>query len=404
MPESAVNHVSWNSVQPRHGNGHHCTIAFDTWPLLSRFRNTGIYVYSRNLLTHFREMAARDSVEIRPITSTSTDNDANQLSATDRFRPYRSNWLRIGRAWRYGGACISAFNSKANLLFCPSGTTLPVSALLPVVATIHDVTPVVFPAFPKKLARGLRFAFSNTTRFSRAIITDSNCSKQDLMKVFGLPESRVHVIYLGCDKAVFNCSAPDEQHRLSLLKKFDLQRPFILHHGTIQPRKNLTRLIEAYRLALTRNRNLDCDLVLIGDTGWQFEETIRAANAPIARGRVVLTGPLGDPDLAVLLKSAALVVIPSLYEGFCLPLLESMACGTPTICSNASCLPEISGGELRYFDPLSIDDMAVCLDEALESDALRSELSARGQKRASSFSWQRCAEETLALLKDAAKN
>ena len=392
------------STPASNGNGRHCTIAFDTWPLLSRFRNSGIYVYSRNLLSCFREIASEDPVEVRPLTSIAVDNDANQFTATDWFRPYETNLLRIGRVWRYGGACISAFSSKANVLFCPSGTTLPVSALVPVVATIHDVTPVVFPAFPKRLARGLRFAFANTARFSQAIITDSNCSKQDLMRVFGLPESRVHVIYLGYDEEIFNFRPPDAEKRQALLDRFGLQKAFLLHHGTIQPRKNLTRLIEAYRLALTRNRNLDCDLVLVGDTGWQFEETLAAAKTGNAKGRVVLTGPLSDPELSLLLKSATLVVIPSLYEGFCLPLLESMACGTPTVCANASCLPEISGQALRYFDPLSIDDMANCIDEVLESADLRDELSASGKKRASSFSWRRCAEQTLAVLKTTARN
>jgi glycosyltransferase involved in cell wall biosynthesis len=391
-------------VTSSNGNSHPFTIAFDTWPLLSKFRKTGIYVYSRNLLSHFRSMAANDQIEVRPMTSSAIENDANEFAETGRFRPYQTNLLRVGRAWRYGGACVSAFRSKADLLFCPSGTTFPVSALVPVVSTIHDVTPVVFPAFPKKLARGLRFAFSNTTRFSRAIITDSDCSKRDLMRVFGLPEASVHVIYLGCDDAIFNSEPANTRQQDALLKKFALNKPFILHHGTIQPRKNLTRLIEAYRLALSRNRTSDFDLVLVGETGWQFEETLTAANLGGARGRVVLTGPLSDPELAALLKAATTVVIPSLYEGFCLPLLESMACGTPTICSSASCLPEISGGVLRYFDPLSLDDMATRIDEVFESAALRDELSVRGKERASSFSWRRCAEETLAVLKSAARN
>src|SRR5262249_61329210 len=122
---------------------------------------------------------------------------------------YDTNLLRIEPRWKYCVACVSAMISQARLLFCPSGTTLPIGPLMPVVATIHDVTPVVFPAFPKRLARGLRFALANTARLSRCIITDSLCSKQDLINVFRLPESNVHVVYLGCDGTVFNDAPPD---------------------------------------------------------------------------------------------------------------------------------------------------------------------------------------------------
>lgn len=380
------------------------TIAFDTWPLMSRFRNTGIYVYARNLLTYFQKTSNHESVEIRPLISSKVSNDANAFGATAGFRPHETNLLRIGRAWRYGGACVSALRSKADLLFCPSGTTLLVPRLVPVVATIHDVTPVVLPAFPKRLARGLKFAFANSARFSRAIITDSVCSKQDLVNVFGLPDSKVHVVYLGCDTAIFNDKAPAPDLQNGLMRRLGLNKPFVLHHGTIQPRKNLKRLIEAYRLVLSRNRNLDFDLVLVGELGWQYEEIVIAANSTNGRGRVLLVGTINDPDLAVLIKTASSVVIPSLYEGFCLPLIEAMACGTPTISSTSSCLPEISGGVLRYFDPLSVEELATCLDEVLESGALRQSLVVRGKEHAANFTWPRCAEETLAILKSASDN
>ncbi len=100
----------------------------------------------------------------------------------------------------------------------------------------------------------------------------------------------------------------------------------------------------------------------------------------------------------MLLRGAALEVIPSLYEGFCLPMVEAMACGIPTIAANSSCLPEISGGVLRYFDPYSIDEHAVCMQDALQSQDLRAELSSRGKERAQKFSWDLCAEETLDVV------
>jgi glycosyltransferase involved in cell wall biosynthesis len=114
-----------------------------------------------------------------------------------------------------------------------------------------------------------------------------------------------------------------------------------------------------------------------------------------------VTGQLPDEDLALLVKNATLAVIPSLYEGFCLPMVEAMACGLPTIASNSSCLPEISGGVLEYFDPLSVEAMAHVIQRVLEEPDLRSRLRARGLGRASEFSWERCARQTFDVFLEA---
>lgn len=377
-------------------------IAFDTWPLGSRFRNMGIYVYARTLLSCFREMAAQHSVEVKPFISEKVANDAGALTAAEGFVPQRSRLLTLDRAWRFGGASLTAFFSKADLLFCPSGNTLPLKPLLPAVSTIHDVTPVVCPSYPGRIARMLRFSFGNSARLSRAVITDSECSKADLIRVYGLPESKVHVVYLGYDTRLFNQHPVDRNQLGALLNRIGITRPYILHHGTIQPRKNLRRLAAAYKRVLSRNLNLDVDLVLVGQFGWQYEDVLDEVRSVRGREAILVPGPLSDPELAMLLKGAHLVVIPSLYEGFCLPMVESMACGAATICSNASCLPEISGGVLKYFDPCSVEEMADCIEQVLESDELRQELCRRGQARASQFGWERCALETLGILKAAA--
>ena len=381
-------------------NGQHLTIAFDTWPLIARHRNTGIHVYAKNLLLRFREIASPESVEIRPLISAAVSSVANDFEENEGFRPHQTSLLRIGRIWRYGGACLSALASKADLLFCPSPTTVPVAGLVPVVATIHDIIPVLFPTVPK--ARGLRFEFANSARFARAVITDSFYSKQDLVERFNLPPSKVHVIYLACDQSVFNDAPAHPMLQAELQKSLGITRSYILHHGRVEERKNLKRLVEAYQLALTRNPNLEFDLVLVGELGWKHGEIVAAAQTVQAPGRVIFAGPLPDKDLAMLLKGATLVVIPSLYEGFCLPLLEAMACGAPTICSQSSCIPEISGEALCYFDPYSIEEMATSIEQALDNANLRGELARKGKQRALSFNWNRCAEETLGILKEAA--
>jgi len=386
-------------MSPRRKNP---TIAFDTWVLGSQARNHGVYVYALQLLNHFREFGSQYSVQVRPYVSAGSDNVANSLAPVPGFAPRQTGLLKHSRLWRFGGACTLAAMEPVAMVFNPHCTTLHLGGLAPTVTTIHDVIPVLMP-WESRVVKTLRFLLWSAARTSRAIITVSQHSKADLMQVYGLPESRIFVVYNGCDHEVFNNSAPDAPHLEETRRKFGMERPYVLHYGAIKPNKNLKRLILAHRRLVARNPNLDFDLVLAGAPDSGYEEVLAAAGQNgSARGHVILTGAVSQPELVTLVKGASLAVFPSLYEGFCLPMIESMACGTPTIAANSSCLPEISGGVLKYFDPQSEEEMSAGMEAVLESQDLRRELSERGRAQAREFDWRRCAEQTLAVLADAA--
>jgi len=374
-------------------------VAFDSWVLASRLRHHGTYVYAQNLIAQFKSIAkVRPDVKFCLFTSPGAANDAGSIEPGDGFEILRTGLLAKDRLWRLGGVSLAAARAQADLIFSPTSSILPLGGV-PVVCTIHDVTPIVMPSHSRKVTWLLRSVLWWSCRNSRTIITDSEWSKKDLMRIYGLPESKISVVYLGYDRVLFNDSPPNPALQQKLLDRLGIRRPYLLHHGVIQPRKNLKRLIEAYRLALSRNRNLDFDLVLAGPLGWEYEEIVAAARDGAGQpGGVILTGALDDSDLAMLIKTASLVVIPSLYEGFCLPMVEAMACAVPVIVAQASCLPEISGGVLKYFDPQSVYEIAACIEQVLESGDVRKDLANRGKERAAGFSWQRCAEETLDVL------
>ena len=378
-------------------------IAFDTWALASEFQHRGIHVYAREILGRLRELAAQSQAEVRSFVC--EGNDAGAMATAAGFRPVRSALLRHSRIWRYGGGWLSTLLQRPDVVFSPSFSTLRLASRAAKVTTIHDVTPVVMPNFAgEKTLRRLRFLLGHAVKSSDRLIAISESCKHDLMRVYGVPESRISVVYSAYDKSRFNTCPADSKLTEALQEKYQLHKPYIFHHGLIQPRKNLKRLIEAFRLLLSRNRNLDLDLVLAGPLGWRGEEVSAAAEqAPGNVGRVVLTGALSDDQLAALLKGAALVAIPSLYEGFCLPMVESMACGIPTIAANTSCLPEISANALRYFNPESVEEMAACMETVLTSEPLQKELSSRGVARAEGFNWERSAEQTLRVLLEAAR-
>lgn len=386
------------------GNHEFLKVAVDASALKPQYKHHGIQVYTRNLLAALQRIAGPGGMEIRPFLPSSENSATIKFTKEPGFHPRKSSLMRFDRLWRYGGATAAAFLDGADVILNPHGVSLPVNALLPVVTTIHDLTPMVTPCFPRRTAFFLKFLLARSAKSSAAIITVSENSRQDIVLICGVPESKVHVIYEGYDRDLFNAVPPNPVLLQQLLTRLGVGRPYILHHGAIQPRKNLPRLIAAYRQMLAGNSRLDFDLVLAGPFAWQHEETVHAARSnESGKGKIILTGALNDRDLSLLMRGASLEVIPSLYEGFCLPMIEAMACGVPTIAANTSCLPEISGGVLRYFNPGSVEDIAACMEAVLLSRDLQAELAERGRKRAQKFSWDLCARETAAVLEQVAR-
>ena len=225
-------------------------IAVDSWTLASRFRCQGTYVYAQNLLREFKKLAREDAgIRFSLFASARNGNDAIHIAPEDRFELHSSALLDHDRLWRFGGAGISASRLHADVIFIPTAATLPVGPV-PAVCTIHDVTPITMPSHSAPVSVMQRVLLKGCARFSRAIITPSECSKQDIVTHLGVPEEKVVVIHDGCDQSLFNTDPPDMAALAALRARLGIEKPYLLHHGTIQPRKNLKRLIEAFRRML----------------------------------------------------------------------------------------------------------------------------------------------------------
>lgn len=374
-------------------------ILVDGFVLEQRFRNSGSYVYANNVIGSLLRLddSLRPKIQIARMPDSSSN--ASQVDITERADVIQVPQLRDITRWRLGMGGAAMRKLGGDVVYCPA----PINCTFlksPALVTIHDASIVKSPSQTWLRNSVERAIIWSAVRSATRIITDSENSRRDLMEVYGIPSNKISVIYLGYDRSVFSANTAGSARGNPIRQRLGIKRPYLLHHGIVQPRKNLQRLIMAFELLLKRCPDLDLDLVLAGPIGWRSEEIVAAANR--LQGRVILTGPVTQEDLVALIRSAVLCVIPSLYEGFCLPLLECMACGVPTIAARSSCLPEISGGILRYFDPLSIEDMATAIHAGICDDELRRDLAAKGLRRAQQFSWTHCAQETLDVLTEVA--
>lgn len=292
---------------------------------------------------------------------------------------------------------VQVFTGMVDLYHSPD-FTMPPAPHTPTIVTVHDLAFLVTPetAYPTLRAYLERTVPASARRASH-IIAVSEATRQDVIRLLGIPPDRVTTIMEG----VGHQFRPpvDRPAAQDALRRHGVSRPYLLSVGTLEPRKNYPRLLEAY--ALLRGQGVTEHLVIAGRRGWLFEPALERLDALGLRPHVSIIEP-GDQDLIALYGMARVFVYASLYEGFGIPPLEAMACGTAVACSATSSLPEVTGDAALYFDPCDVDDIAGTIGRLLRDGELRGRLRERGLARAAELTWDRTAGETVRLYRDIA--
>lgn len=279
--------------------------------------------------------------------------------------------------------------------------TAPPFCRVPVVATIHDLAFERMPeTFTRRGSFQLKLTVRRTAKKAARIATVSEYSRRDLLSIYKLPPEKVVVTYNGIESHFApQPGSPNEAEEIC--GRFGIARDFLLAVGSLQPRKNLVRLIRAYAKLRAEREDFTPQLVIVGRKLWLAHEIFDEVKRQRWADDVILTGYVADEDLPALYRAALAFVYPSLFEGFGLPPLEAMACGTPVVTSDVSSLPEVTGGAALMIDPNDEQALANALIEILNNERLRAELREKGIAQARKFTWRDAAEKTLRLYREA---
>lgn len=304
------------------------------------------------------------------------------------YKPWRGTvlvgqWLR----WPMDGLVPSA------VLFHATEHLLPPFRRVRTVLTVHDLIFERFPQYHRvKNYLYLHTAMPLFCRRADALIAISEATKRDLVELYHIPPERITVIPEAAAPH-FRPQAPEEVQRVR--QRYSLPKRYLLTVGTIEPRKNLTRLVQACGPLF--EKELVEALVIVGARGWLEGDFFRYLAECPWRDRIILAGHVQDADLPALYAGAVVTVQPSLYEGFGLPILEAMACGSPVCASLTSSLPEVGGEAALYFDPFVVEHITEVVRRALVDNTLAERMRRQGLQRAQSYSWEATARRTLAL-------
>ncbi len=353
---------------------------------------TGTENYSYQLLVHLAKIDSKNSylVYLRP---------GNQVKRAEWPANFSFKMIEYNRFWTQLGLGLQTFKDKIDLLFV-SAHTLPLIKRpgLKTVMTVHDLGAEYLPAThqlkQRLYLRGItKFQLKSATK----LIAVSKATKKDLIKRLSLPEKKISVVYEGVDRELFKRQKDDVVD--SITKEFDIEREnYFLFIGTIQPRKNLERLIESFK-GYKEKTGSNIKLVIVGGKGWRAEKIYALPKKLGIERDVLFLGRVETDKLPALLSGAKVFVFPSLFEGFGLPILEAFSCGCPVLTSNSSSMPEIAGGAAILVDPKKIDSILSGLT-FMENKQVRSRLIADGYKQLAKFSWEQCAKNTLSVLEE----
>lgn len=288
---------------------------------------------------------------------------------------------------------------KSDILHCPAHV-IPIFNFTKTIVTVHDLAFKLFPSTYKYLNRVyLNWFVPLSVKKANVIIAVSKNTKNDIIKEYNIKPEKIKVVYNGVDEKFRRVK--NDQMLNKIRVKYNLPNKFILYLGTLEPRKNINRLILAYKKYLINKANNDAvKLVIAGGKGWLYNSIFALVKEEKLDSHVIFTGYIDDSDIVYLYNLASIFIYPSLYEGFGLPPLEAMACGTPVITSNVSSLPEVVGDAAIKIDPYNIDELTDAITNVLSNSNLQRELIEKGIKRAKQFSWKNTAEETLKVYRE----
>lgn len=340
---------------------------------------TGTEWYSHELITALARLQERPPLVLYDRHGTSFA----QLSHADERRV-----VRMPRLWTHLGLSSAMLRDRPDALFVPSHV-VPVIHPNATVVTIHDLGYRFEPgSHPRSTRLMLDIATRWNTRATKHVIAISGQTRDDLVSEYGVRESKITVIYSGLNHQRFRPADASP-----VLDSQRLRQPYILFLSTVQPRKNLLRLIEAFE-QIPRD---DLQLVVAGKRGWLSHGMDERLSGSPARERIVRLGHVPDEQVPALYSGAAVFALPSLYEGFGLGILEAMACGCPVVTSNRSSMPEIAGDAAILVDPTDVTAIREGIERALQPHE-RARLVDVGMRRSAEFTWERTARETLSVI------
>ncbi|TAK20434.1 MAG: glycosyltransferase family 1 protein [Chloroflexota bacterium] len=361
------------------------------------YRSAGVSRYVQNLIPPLSREPSVDLIAFVGGDATPPDDTADLDTATiiRTTLPTHRPFVRIAWEQALSGAACAAYGVE---LYHGPAYALPIAGRRPMVVTVHDLS---FERHPAMFNRGNRLYLRLMTRLAarkaRRIIAVSEFTRDELRATLGVPPDRVDVVHNGIDTR-FRPGARDEVEAFRTAKS--LPDRFVLYLGTLEPRKNLVTLVRAF----ARGRSEwpeGTALVLAGGPGWQYQAILAEIDRLGLRDRVIMPGYVNLDEQPLWYSAAAAFAYPSRYEGFGLPPLEAMACGTPVVCANESSLPEVVGDAAIQVAPTDEVGMARAIGSILRDDDLRRRLSEAGRDRAARFSWTAAAAATARVYERA---
>jgi len=367
--------------------------------LAGSYRNAGVSQYIYQVLTHLHvappveRITAFVGPAAPPHELTVQSGVVVRRTALPTQRPaVRILWEQFLQPPLLTARGIDLLHSPVNVL--------PVLLPAPAVLTIHDLSFLRFPATFSPTKRRYQAAM---TRFSahraRLVLTDSDHTRQDVIALLGVLPARVRTVYPGVTELYRPREMPEVE---AFQRNQGLPERYFVHVGTLQPRKNLERLISAFA-RFKRASGLPHSLMLVGGKGWLYQGLLRHARQEAVEGSVHFVGFAAAEDVPLWYAAAEAMIFPSLYEGFGFPIVEAMACGTPVLSSTASCLPEAAGDAAEMFDPFDADGLALAMERIARDPERRQEMRRRGYAQARQFTWERTAQAVHMAYADAGK-